>query len=87
MCVHTRRACEKYVSARLLIECVLLTASDPADRRLLQGFAQMFADQFTRCEQSKNMLLEFGDSSSAQKANSPVFASTIEATSHRTLSH
>ena len=56
-----RRACEKYMSAKLLVECVLLTASDPTDRRLLQRYAQMFADQITLCEQSKSAFLKFGD--------------------------
>mmetsp|Transcript_2785 Transcript_2785/g.4199 ORF Transcript_2785/g.4199 Transcript_2785/m.4199 type:complete len:95 (-) Transcript_2785:241-525(-) len=79
------RACERYSKARLLIECVLMTASDPSDRRVLQGFAQMFSDQYNQCEKSKVALAY----DSGQKAQSPVSASSLESSSvsrHRTTS-
>ena len=50
------RACDHYKNAKLLIESVLITASDPSDRRVLTGFAQMFAEQFAVAEHSKSVL-------------------------------
>jgi hypothetical protein len=45
-------ACDHYWDAKLLVECVLLSASEAADRRVLQGYAKMFLDQFVVCEKS-----------------------------------
>mmetsp|Transcript_12369 Transcript_12369/g.18759 ORF Transcript_12369/g.18759 Transcript_12369/m.18759 type:complete len:905 (+) Transcript_12369:100-2814(+) len=77
-------ACERYNTAQLLIECVLMTASDPSDRRVLQGFAQMFSDQYSQCEKSKIAL----SNDSEQKAHSPGSASSVESSMsrHRTSS-
>ena len=53
-----RSACDHYWDAKLLVECVLLSASEAADRRVLQGYAKMFLDQFVLCEKS-GALLEY----------------------------
>lgn len=50
------RACTHYWDAKLLVECVLLSASEPADKRVLQGYAKMFLDQFVVCEKSSTLL-------------------------------
>jgi hypothetical protein len=49
-------ACDYYWDAKLLVECVLLSASEAADRRVLQGYAKMFLDQFVVCEKSSALL-------------------------------
>jgi len=49
-------ACTHYWDAKLLIECVLLSASEATDRRVLQGYAKMFLDQFAVCEKSGELL-------------------------------
>lgn len=49
-------ACTHYWEAKLLIECVLLSASEATDRRVLQGYAKMFLDQFAVCEKSGELL-------------------------------
>lgn len=54
------RACDHYWDAKLLVECVLLSASEAGDRRVLQGYAKMFLDQFVLCEKS-NALLKYDD--------------------------
>jgi hypothetical protein len=52
-------ACEHYWDAKLLMEGVLLSASEAADKRILQGYAKIFLDQFVICEKSKNSLLDY----------------------------
>ena len=57
------------------MECVLLTASEASDRRVLQGYSKMFSDQFVVCEKS-NALLDYdrnlvGKSYEYKSANSP----------------
>ena len=77
------RACEKYAAAKLLVESVLVTASEPSDKRVLQGFARMFADQFTQCEKAKTSLLEYGEA----KVGSPASTSSVESYRNRSISH
>jgi hypothetical protein len=50
------RASERYQAAKLLIDCVLMTASESSDRKVLQQFIQLFSDQISLCEESKSML-------------------------------
>lgn len=35
---------------------MLITASDPSDRRVLSGFAQMFAEQFAVADHARSVL-------------------------------
>ena len=49
-------ACELYKNAKSLVESVLITASDPSDRRVLSGFAQMFAEQFAVADHARSVL-------------------------------
>lgn len=57
---NLKLACDHYWDAKLLVECVLLSASEAGDRRVLQGYAKMFLDQFVLCEKS-NALLKYDD--------------------------
>lgn len=50
------RASQHYQVARILIDCILMTASESSDRKVLQQFIQMFTDQQTVCQESKSML-------------------------------
>jgi hypothetical protein len=85
------RACEKYAAAKLLVECVMMTASEPSDKRVLQGFAQMFADQYSQCEKSRAGLLEYGEGavgSQQQHAFLPTSTSSPDNSyRHRSISH
>jgi hypothetical protein len=87
------RACEKYAAAKLLVECVMMTASEPSDKRVLQGFAQMFADQYSQCEKSRAGLLEYGEGAlgsqqQQQHAFSPTSTSSLDNSyRHRSISH
>ena len=51
---NLQQACDSYTSARLLIEGVMMTATEPSDRATLQHFAHTFGEQYTQCR----MLLE-----------------------------
>lgn len=53
---NLKLACAHYWDAKLLVECVLLSASEAGDRRVLQGYAKMFLDQFVVCEKSSALL-------------------------------
>ena len=62
------QACAQYDLARLLIECLLMTADSVADRRVLQSFVNMFVqsleelkkmkDQFTVIDTSNKLLVD-----------------------------
>lgn len=43
------KACGLFLSARLLIEVIMMTANDPLDRKNLQGFANKFTNQHSLC--------------------------------------
>jgi len=53
---NLKNACELYKNAKSLVESVLITASDPSDRRVLSGFAQMFAEQFAVADHARSVL-------------------------------
>ena len=78
--MSTYSACAHYWDAKLLVESVLLSASEAGDRRVLQGYAKMFLDQFVVCEKS-SALLEYdrgGNSYEHKSLPSPGSNSSFE---------
>lgn len=67
-------ACDHYLDAKLLVECVLLSASEAADRRVLQGYAKMFFDQFTLCKESSTLLEYDGKTAAGKSADHKSFS-------------
>ena len=46
---NLQKACDDYTAARLLVEGVMMTATDAGDRATLQQFAKTFGDQAASC--------------------------------------
>jgi hypothetical protein len=49
--IYTNRACDDYSNAMLLIEGVMMTATEPADRATLQHLSQAFHGQYQHCQE------------------------------------
>jgi hypothetical protein len=50
-------ACEHYCTALLLVEGIMLTASDPADKKVLRSYADAYKSQYCACQQRSSQLM------------------------------
>lgn len=54
VCLYIYSACRSYKSAKLIIECIGITASSPTDRKILSEFAQSLENCVKKCEETKS---------------------------------